>query len=202
MGRFRIVFIAACLIVAGLVGAFALTRPPGAEATTGPTGNAAVGGPFQLVDQNGRAVDQRILHGKWSAVFFGYTYCPDACPTTLQELAAVQDQLGPKAKDFQVVFVSVDPGRDTPAKLKDYLSTHGFPTGVTGLTGTAEQVARAAKAYRVYYARHGDGPDYLMDHSVATYLMDPDGRFVAVLAPGETPQAVAAQIVKEMQSRS
>ena len=210
MGRFRIVFITACLVLAGLVGAFVLTRPPGAAATQsalgsavgGPAGNAAIGGPFQLVDQNGRVVDQRILNGKWSAVFFGYTYCPDACPTTLQELAAVQDQLGPKAKDFQVVFVSVDPARDTSAKLKDYLSTHGFPAGVVGLTGTPEQVARAAKAYRVYYARHGDGPDYLMDHSVATYLMDPGGRFVAVLAPGESPQAVAAQIIKEMQSRA
>lgn len=206
MGRFRIVFITACLVLAGLVGAFALIRPPGAEATQngpgGPTGNAAVGGPFQLVDQNGRVVDQRILDGKWSAVFFGYTFCPDACPTTLQALAAVQDQLGPKAKDFQVVFVSVDPARDTSAKLKDYLSTHGFPAGVVGLTGTPEQVARAARAYRVYYARHGDGPDYLMDHSVATYLMDPAGRFVAVLAPGESPQAVAAQIIKEMQSRA
>jgi protein SCO1 len=210
VGRFRIVFITACLVLAGLVGAFVLTRPGafvvipprGAAATAGATGNAAIGGPFQLVDQNGRAVDQRILNGKWSAVFFGYTFCPDACPTTLQELAAVQDQLGPKAKDFQVVFFSVDPARDTPAKLKAYLSTHGFPTGVTGLTGTPEQVARAAKAYRVYYARHGDGPDYLMDHSVATYLMDPGGRFVAVLAPGETPKAVAAQISKEMQSRT
>jgi protein SCO1/2 len=135
-------------------------------------------------------------------VFFGYTFCPDVCPTTLQALAAVQDQLGPKAKDFQVVFVSVDPARDTPVKLKDYLSTHGFPAGVIGLTGAPEQVARAAKAYRVYFARHGDGPDYLMDHSVATYLMDPDGRFAAVLAPGETPQEAAAQIVKEMQSRT
>ena len=206
MGRFRIVFITACLVLAGLVGAFVLTRPPGAAATPGAaggaTGNAAIGGPFQLVDQNGRAVDQRILSGKWSAVFFGYTFCPDVCPTTLQELAAVQDQLGPKAKDFQVVFFSVDPARDTPAKLKDYLSTHGFPAGVIGLTGTPEQVARAAKAYRVYFARHGDGPDYLMDHSVATYLMDPGGRFVAVLAPGETPQEVAAQITKEMQSRA
>ena len=203
MGRFRIVFITACLVLAGLVGAFVLTRLPGAAATTtGSAGNAAIGGPFQLVDQNGHAVDQHVLSGKWSAVFFGYTFCPDACPTTLQELAAVQDQLGPKAKDFQVVFVSVDPARDTPGKLKEYLSTHGFPTGVVGLTGTPEQVARAAKAYRVYYARHGEGSDYLMDHSVATYLMDPGGRFVSVLAPGETPQAVAAQIIKEMQSRT
>jgi protein SCO1/2 len=202
VGRFRIILITACLVLAGLVGVVILTRPPGAAATTGPTGNAAIGGAFQLVDQNGRAVDQRILNGKWSAVFFGYTFCPDACPTTLQALAAVQDQLGTDARNFQVVFVSVDPARDTPTKLKEYLSTHGFPAGVIGLTGTPGQVAKAAQAYRVYYARHGDGPDYLMDHSVATYLMDPEGRYVTVLAPGESPQAVALQIVKEMRSRT
>jgi protein SCO1/2 len=202
LARFRIVFLSACLVLAAVLGVFLLTRPNAQSGPANAVGNAAIGGPFQLVDQDGRPVDQRLLKGKWTAVFFGYTFCPDACPTELHELAAVQDQLGARARDFQIVFVTVDPARDTPAKLKDYLLTHGFPRGVIGLTGTPDQVARAAKAYRVYYARHGDGPDYLMDHSVYTYLMDPTGRFVAVLAPGESPQAEAALIIKDMQSRT
>jgi protein SCO1/2 len=202
MTRFRIVVLSACVVLAAAVAAFVLIRPPGAAQTTVATGAPAIGGPFQLVDQDGRAADQRLLNGKWTAMFFGYTFCPDACPTTLQALAAVQDQLGPRAKDFQIVFVSVDPERDTPAKLKDYLNSHGFPKGVFGLTGTPEQVARAAKAYHIYYQRNGNGPNYMMDHSTATYLMDPNGRFVAVLALNESPQAEAARIIKEMQSRT
>ncbi len=202
MARFRIVVLSAFIVLAAVAAAFVLIRPPGTAAPTIATGAPAIGGPFQLVDQDGRTVDQRLLNGKWTAVFFGYTFCPDACPTTLQALAAVQDQLGAKAKDFQIVFVSVDPGRDTPAKLKDYLQTHGFPKGVVGLTGTADQVARAAKAYRIYYERQGNGPDYLMDHSTATYLMGPDGRFVAVLGLNDSPQAEAARIIKEMQART
>jgi protein SCO1/2 len=200
VGRFRLVFLALALGLATLAGVFALTRPASGPAAA--SAQAGIGGPFQLVDQDGRPVDQRLLNGKWSAVFFGYTFCPEACPTTLQALAAVQDKLGDKAKDLQIVFISVDPGRDTPAKLKAYLSTHGFPTGVIGLTGTPEQVARAAKAYRVYYARQGNGPDYLMDHSVATYLMDPQGRFAAVLAPSGSPEEAAHQILKEMGSNA
>jgi protein SCO1 len=197
--RFHLVLLSACVALAALAGFLVLTRPSQPAAVSeSPT----VGGAFQLVDQNGRPVDQRLLNGKWTAVFFGYTYCPDACPTELQELAAVQDQLGAKSRDFQIVFVTIDPARDTPAKLKAYLSTHGFPTGVVGLTGTPDQVAKAAKAYHVYYAREGAGSDYLMDHSVATYLMNPDGRFAAVLAPGESPQAVASQILRQMQSHT
>lgn len=198
MRRFHLVLLSACAVLAALVGAVVLMRSP---QPAGLSESPTLGGAFQLVDQNGRTVDQRILDGKWTAVFFGYTYCPDACPTELQELAAVQDQLGAKSRDFQIVFISVDPARDTPAKLKTYLSTHGFPTGVIGLTGTPDQVARAAKAYHVYYAPAGGGADYLVDHSVATYLMNPDGRFATVLAPGESPQAVAGQILRQMQSR-
>lgn len=199
MRRFHLVLLSACAVMAALTGALLLTRPPQAAAVSeSPT----VGGAFQLVDQNGRTVDQRVLNGKWTAVFFGYTYCPDACPTELQELAAVQDQLGSRSRDFQIVFITVDPARDTPGKLKTYLSTHGFPTGVIGLTGTPDQIAKAAKDYHVYYAREGKGSDYLMDHSVATYLMNPDGRFATVLAPGESPKAVADQILRQMQSHA
>lgn len=163
------------------------------------SGAAAIGGPFRLIDQTGHLVDQRVLQGKWSAVFFGYTFCPDFCPTNLQTLARAQDALGSQAKDFQVVFVSIDPARDTPATLKTYLSNQGFPKDAIGLTGSAAEVAQAAKAYRVYYARSGTGSDYVIDHSTLTYLMDPRGRFATVLHAGATPDEIAREIRAAMQ---
>lgn len=151
------------------------------------TGQAQVGGPFQMVDQDGRAVDQTMLDGKWSLVFFGFTYCPDYCPTTLAALAATQAQMGDKAGDTQVIFVSVDPERDTPQALKDYLSSEGFPQGVIGLTGTPEQVRAIADVYRAYYKKVGDGPNYSMDHSLTIYLMGPDGKFRVPLSSTMSP---------------
>jgi protein SCO1/2 len=189
-----------CLVLA-LAGAGAGCSRSGEGGAGRSTGEAAVGGPFQLVDQNGTAVNQSLLKGKWSAVFFGYTFCPDACPTTLQTMAAAKDRLGPKGEKLQMVFVSIDPERDTPDKLKAYLNTQGFPKGVVGLTGTPEQVARAAKAYKVYYAKAGEGPDYLMDHSTVTYLMNPQGKFDRVIAYGQSPDQVAEQIGKAMAGR-
>ena len=106
-----------------------------------------VGGPFQLVDQNGRPTTEAALKGQWDAVFFGFTYCPDVCPGTLQALAAASDQLGPKAKDLKIVFISVDPGRDKPEQLKTFLSGPTLPENILGLTGTPQQVA--ARACRV-----------------------------------------------------
>jgi len=158
----------------------------------------AVGGPFHLTDQNGRRVDESLLKGKWTAVFFGYTFCPEACPTTLTALAKAQDELGPKAKDLQVVFVSIDPDRDTPAQLKTYLSSASFPKGTVGLTGSAADVAQAAKAYRVFYQKSGSGADYTMDHSTALYLMDPKGRFDRVIAYGLPPEEIKRQIADAM----
>ena len=160
-----------------------------------------VGGPFQLVDQNGRAADQSLLKGKWSAVFFGYTYCPDICPATLQTLADAEDKLGRKADKLQVVFISVDPERDTPKVLKDYLASPGFPKNTIGLTGSPQAVASAAKAYRVYFRKAGDGPGYQMEHSSAIYLMNPKGRFVRVLANGLTPDETARLISDSMSGR-
>lgn len=145
------------------------------------TGQPLVGGDFTLVNQNGETVDQTLLNGKWSLVFFGFTYCPDYCPTTLGVLNAVQEGLGEDAKDLQIIFVSVDPERDTPQMLKDYLSSDGFPDGVIGLTGTDEQVREAAKAYRAFYKKVGEGEAYTMEHSLTTYLMGPDGKFRTAL---------------------
>lgn len=162
------------------------------------TGQAQVGGPFQMVDQEGRAVDQSMLEGKWSLVFFGFTYCPDYCPTTLAALAATQAELGDKAKDTQVIFVSVDPERDTPQALKDYLSSEGFPQGVIGLTGTPEQVRAAADVYRAYYKKVGDGPNYSMDHSLTIYLMGPDGRFRVPLSSTMSPRDMTRIIEANM----
>jgi protein SCO1 len=171
----------------------------GASAGAQASANAGgPGGPFTLVDQDGKSVDQRVLDGKWSIVFFGYTYCPDVCPTTLTTLGKAMDALGPKAKDAQVVFITVDPARDTPAALKTYLSSRVFPKNILGLTGTQAQIAQVAKAYAVFYQKEGSGSDYTMDHSTALYIMDPQGKFHGVIADGLTPQQDAQAISQAM----
>jgi len=114
---------------------------------------AAVGGPFQLIDTSGRTVDQDVLKGKWSVVFFGFTHCPDICPTTLFELGQVEPMLGADADKFQAVLISVDPGRDTVAQMKAYVANDAFPKRLIGLTGTEEQIADMQKTYKVYAAR-------------------------------------------------
>jgi protein SCO1/2 len=159
---------------------------------------AAIGGPFHLVDQKGQATDEKVLNHKWSAVFFGFTYCPEACPTTLLALGQTEKLLGPKAGDFQAVFISVDPGRDTPKVMANYLSNSAFPHSTVGLTGTPEQVKDVAHAYKVYYAKAGDGPDYQINHSTITYLMSPTGDFVCVIPYGEKPELMTAQIQAAM----
>jgi protein SCO1/2 len=159
---------------------------------------AAVGGPFHLVDQAGRPTDERALQGKWSAVFFGYTNCPDACPTTLFALGQAEKLLGPRAADFQTVFISVDPGRDTAAKLRNYLSNEAFPRRALGLTGSEPQVAEAARAYKVFYQKAGPAADYTVNHSTFTYLMNPKGRFACVIAYNATPQEIVGHVEKAM----
>jgi len=172
-----------------LVALVLVWRPPG-----GGAGTAAVGGPFHLVDQAGAAVDERLLRGKWSAVFFGYTYCPDTCPTTLATLGQAVSDLGTDAGRFQVVFITVDPERDTPAALKAYLSSATFPKGARGLTGSSSQIAAVARAYHVYYQKVPQGSSYSMDHTAVVYLMDPQGRFVRPLDVGVAPPEIARQV--------
>ncbi len=157
-----------------------------------------VGGAFHLTDQNGARVDEKILNGKWTAVFFGYTFCPDVCPTTMTTLAQAIDRMGDRAKAFQVVFITVDPERDTPAQLKTYLSSPAFPRGAIGLTGAPADVAATARAYHVYYKKAGAGPGYSVDHTSIVYLMDPKGRFVRPIAFGVSPVEVAGQITAAM----
>ena len=176
---------------APLAGCGSQNAPPASQ-SGGP------GGPFSLVDENGRPVDQGVLKGKWTVVFFGYSYCPDVCPATLTVLGQAMDQLGPLAKDAQVVFITVDPARDTPAHLKAYLSSPVFPKNIIGLTGSATQIAQAAKAYGVYYEKAGGGANYTVDHSVVLYLMDPQGRFKRPIAEGITPEETRRQIAEAM----
>lgn len=139
---------------------------------------AAIGGPFSLTDQNGRTVTERDLAGKPFLVFFGYTNCPDFCPTTMFEISEVLKRLGPEADKTRALFITVDPERDTPEALKDYLSS--FDPRIIALTGDAETIAAVAKAYRAYYRKVPlkEG-GYTMDHMVLVYLMGKDGRFIS-----------------------
>jgi protein SCO1/2 len=155
--------------------------------------SAAIGGPFQLIDQDGRTVTDVDFKGKPLLVFFGYTHCPDVCPTTLFELSEVMRKLGPEADKVNAVFVTVDPERDTPAVMKDYMSS--FDPHVRGLTGDNEAIAKVLRQYRVY-AKKAPQPngDYAMDHTAIVYLMDKDGRFVAPFNAGRKVEDAAADL--------
>jgi protein SCO1/2 len=163
----------------------------------GGNGAAAVpiGGPIKLTDQDGKPFDSASLAGKPYAVFFGFTHCPDACPTTLSEIARTEDEIGAPAKDLTTLFVTVDPERDTPAVLKEYISNFGGNT--IALSGTPEQVAEVAKAYRVFYKKvpTSDG-GYTMDHTAVLYLMNREGRFEDVVAYSEDHDRYVAKIKK------
>ncbi|MGD9845470.1 MAG: SCO family protein [Variibacter sp.] len=154
---------------------------------------AAVGGPFKLTDQNGAAVTDTDLKGKPFLVFFGFTHCPDVCPTTLFEVSEVMRALGPKADGTRALFVTVDPERDTPKVMKDYLSS--FDPHLIGLSGTPEAIEKMTKAYRVYSRKipTKDG-DYTMDHTALVYLMDKQGRFVAPFNLKRKPEEAAADL--------
>jgi protein SCO1 len=154
---------------------------------------ASVGGPFHLEDQNGKPFSDQDMKGRPFLVFFGYTHCPDICPTTLLEISDVMKALGRDADRTGALFITVDPERDTPAVLKDYLSN--FDPHLRALTGDPAAVAVATKAYRVYAAKIPlkDG-DYTMDHTAAVYLMDKDGRFVSTFNLKQSPEAAASQL--------
>jgi len=158
-----------------------------------------VGGPFILQNGTGQQVTDRDFRGKYMLVYFGYTFCPDVCPTTLNEVGDAMDKLGAKADRLQPIFISVDPKRDTPEVVKQYAAAFG--PRLIGLTGTPEQIAAVAKEYRVYYAERRTGPgsnDYSMDHSSVLYLMGPDGEFVAPIRPDQNGTEMAADIGRLM----
>jgi protein SCO1 len=184
--------------LAGLIACFSIVllvsgqfSPPGVQAT------AAIGGPFSLTDQDGRTATDRDFRGRPFLVFFGFTHCPDVCPTTLFEVSEIMRLLGPDAERLGAAFITVDPERDTPAALKDYMSS--FDPRLKGLTGDADAIAAVAKAYRVYFKKVPlDSGGYTMDHTAIVYLMDKEGRFVAPFSLKRTVEAAAADLRKHL----
>src|ERR1700745_3873184 len=193
-------FVLAAAVLAGLVilgaGVFlALALRDNPRGAAGTVLASAIGGPFHLTDQNGKTVTDADLKGKWSLIYFGYTHCPDACPTALNDISIALSELGPKRDAVRPVFLTVDPERDTPESLKAYVTSFDAP--ILALTGTAEQVAQAAKGYRVYYAKHPEaGGDYSMDHSSVIYVMDPEGRFTASFTHESAPEQISERLKK------
>ncbi len=156
-----------------------------------------IGGPFQLVNSQDQPVTAKSFAGKLMLVYFGYTYCPDVCPTTLNNVSVALDKLGKAADGIAPLFITVDPARDTPAVIGQY--TAAFSPRIEGLTGTPEQIKAVAAEYRVYYAKHVTGPgpnDYSMDHSSILYVMRPNGHFAGIIRADETPDALAADLEK------
>jgi protein SCO1 len=185
------------VLAAFLAGALALFATVWLTLPKEATQPSNVGGPFQLTDQNGRAVTDRDFKGEPFLVFFGFTNCPDICPTTLFEMSEVFKRLGPDADKTAALFISVDPERDTPDKLKDYVSS--FHPRIFGLTGTPEEIATVEKEYRVYAKKVPlkDG-DYTMDHTAVVYLMDKDGRFVAPFNLKKSADEAAADLRRRL----
>jgi protein SCO1 len=193
--RLMVIFTA---FVAGLVVCLGVVVfVEGRSAGTGAVQAAAIGGPFKLIDQDGQPFSDQDLKGKTFLVFFGFTHCPDVCPTTLFEISEIMRRLGPEADRTAALFISVDPERDTPEAMKDYLSS--FDPHLRGLTGDAAALAAVAKAYRVYYKKVPlEGGDYTMDHTAIVYLMDKQGRFVSPFNMRRTADVAAAELRKQL----
>ena len=191
----RVLLVAGAFLT-GLILCFAvILLVSGRVSTPSVTQIATIGGPFSLTDQNGRTVTDRDLKGLPFLVFFGFTHCPDVCPTALFEVSEIMRALGPDADRVRVLFVTVDPERDTPAMLKDYLSS--FDPHLSALTGDPEAVAAMAKAYRVYYKKVplSEG-GYTMDHTAIVYLMNKEGKFVSPFNIKRPPDVAAADLRK------
>jgi protein SCO1/2 len=188
----RILLIAAAF-VAGLALCFGVVLIVVGRLSSPVAQIAAIGGPFKLTDQNGQVVTDQDLKGHPFLVFFGFTHCPDVCPTTLFEVSEVLRALGPDADRTRALFVTVDPERDTPRVMKDYLSS--FDPHLSGLTGDPAEIAAVAKAYRVYFKKvsQEDG-GYTLDHTAIVYLMDKTGRFVSPFNLKRPTDAAAADL--------
>jgi protein SCO1 len=197
-GSSRFVLVAAVLAALVILGAgvfLALALRDNPRGAAGTVLASAICGPFRLTDQNGKTVTDADLKGKWSLVYFGYTHCPDACPTALNDISIALEDLGAKRDAVRPVFITVDPERDTPEALKAYVTSFDAP--ILALTGTPDEVAQVAKGYRVYYAKHPEaGGEYSMDHSSVIYVMDPQGRFTASFTHESTPEQIAERLKK------
>jgi protein SCO1/2 len=201
MTRNRIIVLIALLALAAVAASWLWRQGNGVQGASGESGavqtsgRALIGGPFTLTDQSGKTVTDADFKGKYMLVYFGFTFCPDVCPTELQVMAGAMEKLGDKAEKVQPVFVTVDPERDTPEALAKYVKQ--FDPRLMGLTGTAEQIAHVAKEYRVFYekVKDDDGSgDYTMDHSSVVYLMGPDGGFLTFFPPATSPDQMAEKI--------
>ena len=158
-------------------------------------GLARIGGAFTLVDHTGQERTEADFRGRHALIYFGYSFCPDVCPTALADMLIALDELGPDAARVQPLFITIDPERDTPGVLKDYVAN--FHPRLVGLSGSPAQIGKAARVYRVYYARVEDpeaGENYLMDHSSVIYLMDPDGRYLTHFSHGTAPETMARRL--------
>jgi cytochrome oxidase Cu insertion factor (SCO1/SenC/PrrC family) len=194
---FGLITLAIAAVIAAVAGYSAL-YPERSPVTSG---RALVGGDFELIAHTGETVRDENFRGKYMLISFGYTYCPDVCPTELQVISAALDELGEKGKDIQPIFITVDPERDTPKVLAQYMPN--FHSRYVGLTGSKEAIDKATKAYRVYYAKNnasGAG-DYLMDHSSIIYLMDKKGTFLKHFSYGTDAKELASAIEAAIQHR-
>ena len=197
--RARLILIILIAFTIGALGAVLLRS--GGQPVGQSGGKALIGGPFTLTDQNGRTVTEKDFRGKYTLVSFGYTFCPDICPTELGVMTEALNKLGAKGEAITPVFITIDPKRDTVEQVKNYVGS--FHPRFVGLTGTEEQIRQAASAYRVYYAQ-ADGGDaktdaYLMDHSTFIYLMSPEGEYVSHFGYGISADDLAARIEKAIQ---
>jgi protein SCO1/2 len=175
---------------------------PATVGKTVTTGAASIGGPFTLLATNGKTVTDQTFHGKWSLMFFGYTFCPDVCPTALNNISVALENLCTDADKLQPLFITLDPHRDTREVITDYLKS--FDPRILGLTGGQDAIDKVIKEYRIYVASEKSptsGDDYLVSHSAYVYLMDPDGKFVNVIQGSESGEEIAAWLKKQM-SRS
>jgi protein SCO1/2 len=193
-----IAFVIAGFLIGALAGAaiLLLTTPQGGQPVES-SGTALIGGPFSLVGTDGKPVTERDFRGRYMLIFFGFTHCPDICPAELQVIAQALDQLGDKAKRVVPIFITLDPERDTPEAMANYVKSFGG--NFVGLTGSPEQIAAAAKAYRVSYSKveNNDSPgDYSVDHSALVYLMDPEGRYVTHFSYGLSAEQMAEKLGK------
>lgn len=197
-GRLLTVIVAGFLIGAmGGTAALLLTRGASNPNVT-TTGKALIGGPFALVDQHGKKVTDQDFRGRYMLIFFGFTHCPDICPAELQVISASLDELGPKAADVVPIFVTLDPERDTPEVMADYVKNFG--SRFVGLTGSPAEIAEAAKVYRVAFSKFenkgaDDSGDYSIDHSALAYLMGKDGEYITHFPYG-TPAAKMTEALR------
>jgi protein SCO1/2 len=193
-----IAFVIAGFLIGAIAGAAVLlvANPQGGQPVQS-SGAALIGGPFSLVGADGKPVTDRNFRGRYMLIFFGFTHCPDICPAELQVIAQALEQLGDKAKKVVPIFVTLDPERDTPEAMANYVKSFG--PNFVGLTGSPEAIAAAAKAYRVAYSKvenKDSAGDYSVDHSALAYLMDPEGRYVTHFSYGLSTDQMAEKLEK------